>query len=266
MAAIADGLRWLAEAVLRPLDGLAPWAQLAVVAAITAVIVLVVVRHTSPQRTIARARAQMAAALLETRLYLDHPARMLATQVRLVAWTATYVACMLPSLAVLALPLGLLYVPLDLRHGLAPLPAPGTAIMRIELGAGVAPRDVAIEPGAGVAVTARVHADDERAIYARLAIRTPGTHAIVVRGGGAAQTKRISADPGAAVVSPERRGGLAQLWAAGAEPALEGDAIRAIAIPHPARPDALPVPWWLYWLGLATAIALVLRRRFGVAL
>lgn len=264
MGAITDGLGWSIEAVLRPLDRLPPAASLAVVAAITAVIMLAVIRRTSPQRAISRARAQMAAALLETRLYLDHPARMLAAQARLVGWTAAYLACLVPSLVLLAIPLGLLYLHLDARHGLAPLAAPGTAVVRIALDRGAAVRDVAIQPDGGVAVTARVRADDEHAVYARLAIRTPGAHALVIRAGGTAARKQVSADPDARVVSPERRRGIARLWTVGVEPALGSGPIRAITIQHPARADHLPVRWWLYWLGLATVIALALRRRFGV--
>lgn len=264
MATLAHASRWIVEAVLRPLDALAPWASLAIVAVLTAAIMLTVVRWVSPQRQISRARARMAAAVLEMRIYLDQPRRMLAAQGRLIAWTAAYLACLLPALVVLALPLGALYLQLEIRHGLAPLPVPSTAIVRIALADGVAPGDVVLEPAGAVAITARVRAPDEPAVYARVAIRAPGTHALTVRVGDEVARKQLVADVDADRVAPERRAGLAALWAVGDEPPLDGDAIRAITLAHPARASTLPVRWWLYWLGLATVVALLLRRRFGV--
>lgn len=259
-------IRRALDAALSTLDGLSPWVSLAVVATITAVVMLIVVRRTSPQRLIGHARAQMAAALLEMRLYLDHPLRMLGAQGRMLGWTVVYLACLIPSAIVLAAPLGLLYLHLEPRHGLAAFAAPATVVMRIELGAGVATRDVSIEPSAALIVTAQVRANDERAVYARIAIRWPGTHHVVVRAAGATATKEISADPNASAVAPELRGGLSQLWGLGVEPPPPTDAIRSISLQHAERTGELPVPWWLYWLGLATAVAMALRRRFDVVL
>ncbi|MGE0548477.1 MAG: hypothetical protein AB7O24_19695 [Kofleriaceae bacterium] len=253
------------ELVLGPLDRLAPWASLALVAAVTAVVMLVAVRKTSPQRTIRNARAQMAGAMFEMRLYLDHPRQLLRAQARLVGWTALYVLCLVPSAIVLAGPLGLLYVHLELRHGRSPLPAPSIVVVKIEVEPGVSLRDVELSAGAGAEVTARVHAEREHALYARIALEANGRFPLTVRAGGAI-TAELVADPDAPVVSPEYRRGIAQLWALGVEPAITASGIRAITIPYPERVSTIGVSWWLYWLGLATAMAMMLRRRFGVAL
>lgn len=271
-------ISWCLEALLRPLDGLAPWASLAIVAALTAVVILLVIRWTSPQRRIRRARAQMASAIFEMRLYLDHPLQLFRAQGRLLRWTAVYLVLLLPSLLVLAAPLGLLFVHLELRHGVAPLAPWATAVVRIELAPDVTTRDVALEANGGLEVTARVRAEDEHALYARIHVRRPGTHALVVRAGDTSVQADIVADPNADVVSPERRHGIAQLWAYGAGAPIASDAVRAIDVPYPDRPSpfGLPswlwwtgleaAPWWLYWLGLATVFALLLRKRLGVAL
>lgn len=263
MGTISHGIHWLVEALLAPLDGLVPWVSLAILAVPTAVIILLVVRSTSPQKRVERARSQMGAAIFEMRLYLDHPLRLLRAQARLAGWSVLYVAYLLPSLVVMAGPLGLVYLHLELRHGLAPLAAPSTAVVRIEVAEGVALRDVAIETASPLSVTARVRAEDEHALYARFAVDAPGTHAFTVRANGTRVDSRIEADPDADVVSPERSAGLSHLWALGAEPPLEGP-VRSISIPYPER--TATVPWWLYWLGIATVLAMLLRRRFGVAL
>lgn len=264
MDTVVHAIGWCVETLLRPLDALAPWASLAIVGAVTAGLMLVVIRWTSPQSRIRHARSQMAAALFEMRLYLDHPLRLLRAQARLCGWTIVYVMFLVPSMAVLAAPLGLLYVHLEVRHGLAPLSAPGTAVVRVEVAPGISTRDVAISVAQPLAVTARVHADDEHAVYVRVAVRAAGSYPIVVRSGADQATAQLIADPDASVVSRERSYGIAQLWAIGADPPLDGEAIRAITIPYPDRASAFAVPWWLYWLGVATVVALALRRRFGV--
>lgn len=266
METIAHAIRWLVEGALVPFDLLPPWASLALLGALTGVAMLFVVRWTSPQRLVGRARARMAASIYEMRLYLDHPRQVLAAQGRMIVWTVVYLLAMLPSLLVLAPVLGLLYLHLEVRHGLAPLTAPTTAVIRVEVGDDVAPRDVELEPRGAVAVTARVHANDEHAVYARLAIEQPGTHALIARAGGVEVGKRISAAPGAAIVSPVRRGGLAHLWSLGDEPPPGTGPIRSMSLAYPTRASPVPGPWWLYWLGAATVIALALRRRFDVVL
>ncbi len=264
MTAVSHALRWIVEAVVRPFDSLAPWVSLAIIGAITAVVMLVAVRRVSPQRLVTRSRAQMAGAVLEMRLYLDHPRRVLAAQGRLIAWTVIYLACLLPAILVLAAPLGLLYLELAARHDVAPLKTPTTAVLRVDLADDADVRDVSITPSSRIAVTARVRDAEDHAVYARLEIYARGEHEVVVRAGDTEVTKKISADPDADTVSPERRGGLSYLWATTDEPPIDGGPITGISLAHPARDEALPVRWWLYWLGAATIVALLLRKRFDV--
>ncbi len=270
MEAIVHALRQVCAALLGPLDSLPPAVALSAVAAATALVMLAVVKLVSPQRLIARARDRMAACIYEMRLFLDTPGRVLAAQARLLGWTAIYLAALLPAALVLTPPLGLLYLHLEARHGLAPLSAPATVILRIELAPGMARAEVTVRATGPVRVTAPlVRAPDEPAAYARLAIAKPGTHEVSVIAGSATVTKRLVADPGATRVAPERRGGWGHLVSLGDEPPPESEAIRSISVAHPERESALfgvAIPWWLYWLGTATILALLLRRRLGVAM
>lgn len=272
MDALLHAVRRACHLALWPLEALPPVVALTVVSALTAVVMLVVVKRVSPQALIARARDRMAACIYEMRLFLDAPGRVLRAQARLLGWTAIYLAALSPAALVLSPPLGLLYLELETRHGLAPLPAPSTAVLRVELEPGHEADEVTIQPppGGQVRVTAPlVRAGDERAVYARLAIAAPGAHEVTVRAGGEAVAKRLDADPRAVRVAPERSGGWRHLVSLGDEPPPGGDAIRSISVQHPAREQALlglAVPWWGYWLGVATALALLLRRRLGVAM
>jgi hypothetical protein len=264
MNRVVHAIGWCVELVLRPLDALAPWLSVTLLGVVTAFVMLVVIRRTSPQRRIAHARAQMASAIFEMRLYLDHPGQLLRAQGRLVGWSVLYVGYLLPSMLVLAVPLGLLFVHLEIRHGFAPLPPHATAVVRIELAPDVAPADVEIAPDPGLDVTARVNAADEHALYARIQVLTPGMHAIVVRAGEASVMTPIVADPDAAIVSPERRNGISQLWSLGADAPFDSEAIQAISIPYPDRSWPIWGPWWLYWLGIATVTAFAFKSRAGV--
>ena len=231
---------------------------------------LAVVRRASPQRLVQRAKGRMAASIYEMRLFLDAPGRVLAAQGRLFAWTAVYLASLVPAALLLSPPLALLFLHLEPRHGLAPIAAPATVVARIELAPGVDGRAIDVGCDDALAITApTLYAEDEQALYVRLAVRRPGTHRIYVRAGESTVAKSIVADPNAAVVLPARTGGLAHLWSLGTEPPPGTGSIRAISIPHPDHPKSwlgLAIPWWLYWLGLATLLALLLARRRGVAL
>jgi len=268
--AIAHALRRACAALLGPLDSLPPALALSAVAAVTALVMLAIVKLASPQKLIARARDRMAACIYEMRLFLDAPGRVLAAQARLLGWSGIYLAALLPAALVLTPPLGLLYLDLETRHGLAPLPAPASVVLRVELAPGKETGPVTVLATGPVRVTAPLlRAPDEPAVYARLEIAKPGTHEVTVTAGAATVTKRLVADPGATRVAPERRGGWGHLVSLGDEPPPEEGAIRSISVTHPERESAvvgLAMPWWLYWLGSATILALLLRRRLGVAM
>lgn len=268
---VAHGVAWAVEAVLWPFDHLPPLLALTLLGALTALFMLAVIKRVAPQAPMSRARDRMAACIYEMRLFLDEPRRVLSSQGRLLGWTGLYLACLLPAALTLFAPLGLLFVHLESHYGLAPLAAHTTVVVRVGLGDDTDGREVEVAPAdPGVKITAPLlYARDEQALYARVLVGAAGTHAIAVRAGSQTVKKTLVADPAARNVVPVTRGGWAQLWTAGAEPPPPGGAIESVTVPYPALERhwlGLPIPWWLYWLGVAMAVALALRRRLGVAL
>lgn len=274
MDTILHGLRSAFEYGLAPFDALPPFWGLTLISLLSGVAMLWVVGRTTPQRRIEVARARMASAIYELRLFLDSPRRIFAAQGRLLLWSFAYVAYMLPAFLLLSLPLGILFLQLEARHGQAPLPLNTPIVVKISLDAdraGALAGDLLMEPPAGVRVTAPpLRVLDERLVYARVVITEPGTHDLVVRAAGTPVSKRLSADPGAIQVAPERTRGAGLLVSYGNEAPLPRAAgIASISVPHPAMPDSrlgVPMPWWLYWLLVATVAALALRRPMGVEL
>lgn len=272
MSTIADAIHALVELVLAPFDWMPAAWGLTLVSVLTGAMALWIVGKTTRQRTLERTRDRMAACIYEIRLFLDSPRRVASAQWALLVTSAKYVVILLPALVAMALPLGVLYLHLEPRHGVAPAQAGEPVVVAVDVADGV--DGYGVGPAGdqdGVTVTAPPLFDEAaRRVYLRVEIADPGTHTLRVRAGEHTVEKRIDADPDARIVSLERRSGVAALWAIGDEPALPGDAgIERIGV---AYEDArgnwlwLSLPWWLFWIGLATVAAFALRRPMGVTL
>jgi hypothetical protein len=269
MELLARALRVGTDAILWPLDGLAPLWSLTIVSVVTAVAILVVVRYTTPARWIERARSQIAACIYEVRLFLDSPRQVIRTQGRMLMWTGVYIGALLPALIVMSLPMGLLYLQLEIRHDQAALPTGEPVVVRVAL-AGDGAHEVTAKTGEWGAITAPPVIDrDGGAVYFRLRVDSPGTWPLEIqRAGKEPVIKRIDADPGSAARSPARVTGLATWWASTDEPPIpEAAGLAEISVPHPALDvEVAWMPWWLFWLLFSTILALALRRPFGVTL
>jgi hypothetical protein len=266
---LAHGLVRLIDALLWPFDQLPPLLGLLLFSIVTGAAMLWTVGKTTPQRLVERARSQMIAGIYEVRLFLDSPRRILAAQGRLLAWSAAYLGSMLPALALLALPLGLIYLRLEVRYGLDSLPVGQPIVVRAALADGVDPGQLVAEGGPAVQVTAPPVRDEATGeVFFRVVVAPSKTAPILtLRAGNRSAVKELRA--GAGPASPERTSGAAILWSLTDEPPLEEDApVRAISATHPPLERSwLLLPWWwLTWLLAATAAALALRKRFAVVL
>ena len=272
MAEIARVTRWLVETSLWPFDRLPGAIGLTAFAVVTGLLILAVVARTTPRRRLTLARDRMSAAIYEIRLYLDSPRRIFSAQRRLLAWSGLYLLYLSPAFLVMLPFLALFYAPLEIRHGLAAVPPGDGTLVRIQLSR--APRgsgEVRVEGGWAVRLSAPpVLVADEGVLYLRLSIAAAGVHPLRITGDGWQVDKRVVAEAKANPISAERRAGVGALWAMGNEPPLPaGGPVTAVTVVHPPssrRFAGLSIPWWLYWLLVATAVAFALRKRFGVAL
>jgi hypothetical protein len=272
MDTLIHGLRTGIEYGLLPFDALPAFWALTLLSVVSGAFMLWVVGKTTPQRRVEIARARMASAIYEMRLFLDSPVRIVRSQVRMLGWSFAYIGYMLPAFAILTLPLGLLFLHMEARYGQAALPAGVPIVITVSMEPG---SDLAgIAPGElpqGVRVTAPpLRVVDESRVYLRAVIDQPGTYALPVRVGNAVVEKRLVADPAATEMNAERCRGACLLASYGDEDPLPGDlGIASIAVEHPDADQAwvpLGMPWWLYWLLVATVAALALRRPMNVTL
>jgi hypothetical protein len=249
------------ELAFVPLDRLPEGPALLVVSVASGALALLAVKRTTDQRRLAAARDQLTSGVLEMRIYLDSPRRVLRAQWRVVQWTARYVAAALPAVLVLALPFTLLFVHLMVRHEVAPVPVGQDVLLKVEAEGDT----LVLRTPPGVEHTASF-TSVSGTFYARLRPTEPGRHLLELRVGDRSETKLLVAGDGRGASSPERRSGLATLWGVGVERGLTGGITR-ISIEHPAAHRSwFGMPWWLVWLVVSTGTALVLRRPMKVVI
>ena len=268
MTFLIHSLRRFIELTLAPFDRLPPIVALTLLSVITGVLLLLLVRWTTPQRFVDRARNLMTSAVYETRLFLNDPGRLIKAQGRLLVWSLLYVGSMLPAFALAALPMGLYFAHMDGRYGRAPASALEPVVLQAELASGATAEGVSLHVPAGVKVAAGpVVIPDSRRVYWRLEVAEPGVHELQLQLGGQVITKRLVAN-NKAPVSESRTAGLSGLLDQTTEAPLPADGVFSrITIPHNERADTwLGMAWWLYWMVIATVAALALRKPLGVAI
>lgn len=264
-------LRGIIEGTIGALYTLPGWLALTIISAISGAVALGVVGKILPPGRLEHARERMLAALYELRLYFDSPPRVIAAQGRVIGWSLAYTAWITLPMLALALPFGLVFLHLEARHGLEPLPTHEPIIVRAVPAEGCDGRDLEIAPAEGVEiVTPPLFDATERVVYQSVALHGERAHTIEWTGCGGEVTKRLdTARDGS--VSPTRARGLALLWVMTDEAALpSGSPVDQIWVEHPANEDqrwlGLPMPWWLYWLIAMTIVAVALQKPMKVKL
>jgi hypothetical protein len=260
-------LAYLLRAAMREcielLDGLGAFAVTTVFGVVTGIAILYVVKWCTPAGWVDRGRRQIAGAIYEVRLFLDSPLIIIKAQGRLLAGTGLYLAALAPALVAMTLPMGLLYLQLDLRYGVAPVAVGESVVVSVEASGPL--DDVALEVGEWGRLTAPAVRDrDGGVVYYRLVVDEPGVWTAHVRVGSEVYDKRVQAAPGTS--SPVRTSGLAMWWAETDEAPLDGRVSAVVIDQQDMTTDVLGMAWWLYWLLLATVVALVLRKPLRVTL
>jgi hypothetical protein len=271
LGTILHALRSAVGLLLWPFDLLPDWLGLTLVSVLCGAGMLWVVGKTTPQARLERARDRLAAGVYEVRLFLDSPRRILAAQGSIAVSSVVYIGLVVPALVVVLLPLGLFFLQLEARHGLAPLPVNEPLVVELSLANPADGREVSATGSDGVLITAPLVVDEVGGrVFVRAEIQRPGSHAIRFSLQGVGVDKRLDAAYDRHGLSPTRSSGADLLFALTTEPPLDpAQGITNIAVRHPPRERrwlATAMPWWVYWLAVATVAALALRRRMGVVL
>jgi uncharacterized membrane protein (DUF106 family) len=259
-----------ADVAFRPLAALPEWAALLALGALTAIVILAVVKATSDQTALAAAKRQVQADLFEMRLYNDDLRALLRAQAAVLRHNGTYLRLSILPLLLTAVPLTLAITQLQSWYGYAGLRVNEPVLVTAELDS-AAPVASTLD-AAGVTVDgAGAFFPTLRQVVWRVVPREPGDHVIRVGIGGATFDKTLHVSDGVARRSPLRPGPglLAQLIEPSEPPLPAGAPVRAIRVAYPSRDVGvmgLRLHWLVVYLAAAFGFVLALRKPLGVVI
>jgi len=235
---------------------------------------LAVFRLTSNQEGIRRGKAKIKAGMLGMLIFRHDLRRMLLSMGGSLLASITNLRFLVLPMLVMIVPLGLLFVHLDLRLGFRPLRPGETAVLRVHLKEEAGLDDVALTAPDGVTVASpgvRVVDPDRglREVDFRIRVDAIGDHRIEVRAGDQVVEKRVSAERALSLLSPVKPGSgfLDGIFAPG-EGALPAESpIAMIELSYESISyDFLGIEWawWVLLIVFMIPALFVLRRPFGV--
>lgn len=249
---------------------LAALAGLAAAGVLSAAVALWAFARFSDQARIRGIKRQIKASLYEMRLFVDEPMVLLRAQKHLVTANLRYLGLMLRPVAVISVPMFLLFSALDAIYGYRPLNYGEAALLTVYVRPAVDLRiaNPSIAASSGVAIeTPVVRIPGEQRFCWRIRATRAGSTTVRVSLDGSVYDKSLDAGAGSAWPSRQRVRPLLAWILNPTEKRLPAGAVARIEIAYPAAPvTALGVTLqWITWYALAVLVATIsLRRRFGV--
>jgi hypothetical protein len=266
------------DAGLWPFRPFPPLVGIAAMALMLSIAILLVVRATSDQPSIAAVKRRIQAGLFEMRLFNDDARAMLRATHQILRANIAYVRFALIPVLWLAIPLLLLLVHLQFYYGYDGLDVGANAIVTVRLEPSAVPiggdeaPDLSLEAPPGLRVeTPFVWIPSAREAAWRIAAEQSGDYYLVVRLDGRRVTKHVHVSGNVGFRSPERldKGSWNELLAP-AEPPIDGEApISSIRVSYPERRLSMlgvRSHWMIPFLLLSIVFTFALRKPFGVVL
>jgi len=266
MNPILGGVTAVFDAIFAPLGWVSPVPGLALAALVTAVLALVVVKHTSNQARVRRAKDGMYAALLEMRLFNDDIAAVLRAQWDVLRSNGRYLAAALVPMLWLIVPFGLVVVELDAFYATDGLTLNQPAVLTAHLR-----QDQAIEVHDVHLVAPQGIAEDSPTLWFpatqdfawRLRPIARGSYTLVISTPAGNVSKSVVVSDAVTRRSASRTTsqGLAAIEPSSEPPLDEAGAFDAVSLTYPPR-DLAVFGWTLPWFVVYGALVIV----FGFAL
>jgi len=265
------------DLLLAPFAALPPIVSLVVVSLPTAILMLVVFKHTSDQVALAAVKRRIHAGLFEIRLFSDDLRAIFRAQGEILRHNLTYLRLSLVPMVWILPPMVLLIAQLQFHYGYEGLRPRETALLEVDLKpetvtAGERPRVVLdLPPGLG-AQTEDVWLPAESQLAWRLAAEREGDFRIGISIDGAPPvTKTLRVTKSLVRLSPVRvdSGFFSQLIYPAEPPLPRDSSIREIRISYADREISVlgsGMHWLIPFFALSIAFAFALKGRFGVTL
>jgi hypothetical protein len=272
VARVVDGL-------LSPFADRPPIVGLAVVALLSAIAMLVIVRVTTNQARLAATRRALQACWFEIRLFNDDVPAMWRALGEMTRHHVRYLRGLTVPVVLMSVPLGVLVGQLHFHYGYGGLEVGRQAVITVRMKAGDATRGGDdTSPGPVLSVprglrieTPPVWAPSLREAAWRIVPVEPGDYEAAVQVSGQGVTKRIRVSSGIVRRSPVRPdGGLVrQLLNPAESPLPEDSVVESIAVMYPRRDVSVfghEVHWIVVFFGFTMVFAFVFRRSLRVVL
>ena len=257
------------EWLLAPVAVLPGWLSATLVAVATGLLMLVVFKYTSRQRSVKAVRSDIKANLLAMKLFKDSTAVTLRSQGRLFLGAVRLLVLAVVPMLVMVLPACLILGQLALWYQARPLAVGEDAVVTVQVNGRPELSEVRLQPTDAVEVThGPVRVLSERLVCWEIRAREPGYHRLVFDVDGQAVVKELAVGDGFMRVSRQR-----PEWSLSAalenpaeEPFAPDSPIQAIEIDYPHRSSFTSgTNWWfVYWLGASLVAGLCCRRLVNV--
>ncbi|MEO8499467.1 MAG: hypothetical protein ABI565_01030 [Vicinamibacteria bacterium] len=278
MSLVNSAICALFDALLSPFRALNPLVGLTLVSLVVAILMLLVFKRTSNQKSIDLIKRKIHASLFEIRLFNDDLVAILRAQIDIARHNLTYIRLSLRPLIFMIVPLVLIMAQLQFHYAYRGLRPGEPVLLTVRLkGNGPAsfhdPKPGAsVFGGAGVKVeTPSVWVPAERELVWRISGQQEGDHEITIRVDGASESKTVRVRDDVVRRSPLRVGGslLDQILYPAEPPLGASSPIASIELDYPDRDvDVLGfgVHWMIVFFALSMIFAFALRRPFGVTI
>ena len=238
--------------------------SLAPLSVLIGVAALIVFRHASDQAAIRRSKSLVFAHLLEFRLFMDEPRLILRAQRDLIVANGRLLKHLMRPVLILVVPMALLLAEIDAFYSRAPLPLRQPAIVTLQVKDAAMPAPSLTVPAGIILETQAVRVVNERQISWRIRPTEPSSGVLQFVSAGNVLTKTISAGSGIRYISQTRFGSFAKFLLHPTEWPFSEAAIEWVEVRYPSA-VILRVHWLVWFFGISTLSALVLRRRFRVS-
>lgn len=258
--------------VLAPLGHRLAAFDLLVWPVLAGVVALIVYKHVSNQKGIARAKNGIQVHLLEIVLYRDDLLGVLTATAKALFQNAKYLGFNIVPMLVMLLPMSVVLVQIVANYAYSPLPVGSTPVLEVQLaeGAPVKATEVALELPPGVTLDAPPVRTPQGKIAWRLRAEAEGDHVLTLKAGAETQPKGLAVG-GEPRRIPVLRTTTLDAFLYPGEAALPSDsAFETIKLRYPSRPLAVfpdgegGILAWFFVFSLAAGFAL--KDKFGVTL
>ena len=263
-------INYLFDAIMHPFRFSRPIVPLALLSALTGILLLLVYRFASDQKAIRRSKDKLEAHLLEVRLFQEQLRAVLRAYPRLFLGILNYLRHSLRPLLIMAIPLLILLVQLEGFFGWTPNRVGNDFLVKAKVTDSAALDQVELRVPQGLAVTAPpLHIAEENEVDWRVAAEQPGEYSLAVLIQGATFSKAVNVSNQMVRLSPERLRGnwFERVLHPGEAQLPRNGPLASIEVQYPSRNFYLwgyALNWLLVFLALSLIVGFALKGVFGV--